>query len=47
MPSEWKPDLSQGVRWLLVVVSILLAAAPGLAALVKQPKLKADLEARK
>lgn len=46
-PSDWKPDLSEGVRWVLAVIGVALAAAPGLAALVEQPKLQQAKEARK
>lgn len=46
-PVEWRPDLSEGVRWLLGVIGVALAASPGLAALVQQPKLKAALQERR
>jgi hypothetical protein len=46
-PADWKPDLSEGVRWVLAAVGVALAAAPGLAALVEQPKLAQAKEARK
>lgn len=46
-PPEWKPYLPEGVKWLLAVIGVALAAAPGLAALVEQPKLQEAKEARK
>lgn len=46
-PADWKPDLSEGVRWVLAAIGVALAAAPGLAALVEQPKLTAERAARK
>jgi hypothetical protein len=46
-PADWKPDLGEGVRWALAAIGVALAAAPGLAALVEQPKLKQAKEARK
>lgn len=46
-PADMKPDLSEGVRYILAFFGIALAAAPGLAALIEQPKLKAELDARK
>lgn len=46
-PPDWKPDLSQGVRWVLAVIGVALAAAPGLAALIQQPKLTQAKAARK
>lgn len=46
-PDGWRPELSEGVRWLLGVISVALAAGPGLAALVQQPKLKAALQERR
>ena len=46
-PSEWKPDLSENVRWVLAVIGVALAAAPGLAALIEQPKLQEAKESRK
>lgn len=42
MPPAWQPELSQPVRWALAVVGVMLAAAPGVARVVAQPKLKAD-----
>lgn len=46
-PADWKPDLSEGVRWVLAAIGMMLAAAPGLAALVEQPKLTQAKLARK
>ena len=46
-PADAKPELTEGVRWLITAVGVLLAAAPGLAALVEQPKLKAALQQRR
>ena len=46
-PESWRPDLSEGVRWIIGFIGIGLAAAPGFAALFEQPKLQAELEARK
>lgn len=46
-PADWKPDLSEGVRWVLAVIGVALAAAPGLAALIEQPKLQDAKAARK
>lgn len=47
LPPEWKPELSEPIRWVLAVVGVVLAASPGLAALMYQPKLQAKVEERK
>lgn len=39
-PDDWKPTLSEPVKWIIGIVGVALAAAPGLAALVHQPKLQ-------
>ena len=46
LPADWKPDLSESVRWVLVTVGVSLAAAPGLASVVKQPKLAETVTAK-
>lgn len=40
MPPDWQPTLSQPIRWVLVVVGVSLAASPGVARVVAQPKLR-------
>lgn len=45
-PADWKPDLSEGVRWTLAAIGVALAAAPGLGALIDQPKLAQAKAAR-
>lgn len=45
-PDGWRPDLSEHVKWVLAVVGVALAAAPGLAALIEQPKLTEAKKAR-
>ena len=47
LPAEWKPELSEPVRWVLAVIGVVLAASPGIAALVYQPKLQAKVEDRR
>lgn len=47
LPADWKPDLSEHVKYVLAVIGVMLAAAPGLAALVEQPKLTQAKLARK
>lgn len=39
LPADWKPDLSETVRWVLAVIGVLLAAAPGITRVIAQPKL--------
>jgi len=42
-PAEMKPDIPEWFKMIIAVFGILLAAMPGLAALVRQPKLEAEL----
>ena len=44
LPPEWKPALSEPIRWGLGIVGVLLASAPGFAVLMHQPKLAAEVE---
>lgn len=46
LPEEWKPTIPEGLRSALVVFGVALAAAPGLAALIAQPKLAQAKEER-
>lgn len=46
LPPEWKPTLSEPMRWALAFIGVTLAALPGLAAVIHQPKLEAAVAAR-
>jgi hypothetical protein len=39
MPDEWKPTLSEPVRWVLAFIGVSLAAAPGISRVIAQPKV--------
>lgn len=45
-PEAWRPALSEPVKWVIGVIGVALAAAPGLAALVDQPQLREQKAAR-
>lgn len=47
VPGEWHPTLSEPVRWVLMAFGTILAAMPGIAALVHQPELDAEVHKRK
>ena len=40
MPPQWQPELSEPIRWVLAIVGVTLAAAPGVSRVIAQPKLR-------
>lgn len=44
LPPAWQPTLSEPVRWVLAVVGVMLAAAPGVARVIAQPKAMAQVK---
>lgn len=40
LPAAWQPTLSEPVRWVLAVIGVALAASPGVARVIDQPKLR-------
>lgn len=46
LPDEWKPTLSEPIRWVLMVFGVALAASPGIAAVLHQPKLAEKVQER-
>lgn len=47
LPSQWQPTIPEALKGVLAVIGIALASAPGIAALVHQPKLIAEVQQRK
>ncbi|TPG08331.1 hypothetical protein EAH88_11920 [Rhodanobacter glycinis] len=39
MPPDWQPTLAEPVRWVLAIIGVSLAAAPGVSRVIAQPKL--------
>ena len=40
LPYAWQPTLSEPIKWALAAVGVALAASPGIARVIDQPKLR-------
>lgn len=43
MPYSWQPHIPEWGKWVLGIIGVLVAAAPGFAAAMRQPKLPTQL----